>query len=119
LLVVHVVEVESKHVNMFSFLRPSCVLTGTPGYAYIFNAMSDESYILAGSLAVGLAEQGAAGGQHPHPRGGCLKGKQAETAPERPSPSANVPEDREVRILDHLNSLIHNLVHPSPGFTPL
>ncbi|KAK4105138.1 hypothetical protein N658DRAFT_556849 [Parathielavia hyrcaniae] len=38
---------------MFSFSRAGVVQTGTPGYAFVFDAMSGESYIFLRNLAVG------------------------------------------------------------------
>jgi serine/threonine protein kinase len=103
---------------MFSFPRPGCVQTGTPGYAYVFDAMSGESYIFLRDLAVG-SQSKVQLVANIFTKEVVVRKVSKQTPPlNGASTLTNTPEDREVYIIDHLNSILHNPVHSFPAFTP-
>jgi hypothetical protein len=104
---------------MFSFPRPGCVQTGEPGYAYVFDAKSGESYIFLRNLAVGL-QSNVQLVANISTKEIVVRKVSKHTTPldAVASTLTSVPEDHEVCILDHINSLIRNPSHAFPAFTP-
>jgi hypothetical protein len=112
----------ASNTNMFSFPRPDVVQTGTPGYAYLYDAASGKSYIHL--KTVGDGNQSAVKlvantdtGEHV-----IQKIDGVWLLPPNPlidpRDLGNKPANREIRILAYLNSLIHNPTTPIAPLTP-
>ncbi|KAL2262517.1 hypothetical protein VTK26DRAFT_1097 [Humicola hyalothermophila] len=101
---------------MFSLPRPGCVAAGQRGHVYIFDSTSGDSYIFLGNLASGsqstvqlvanmftkeVVVRKVSKAKLPQTVGAKERGLTS---------SNNRPENCEVRILEHLNALLHNPV---------
>lgn len=105
---------------MFSFPRPGLVQTGTPGYAFGFEAKSGNSYLFLEKLAAGAQSKVQL----------VVDISTREVVVRKvsrqhlPLPSiqnlTRIPEDREARVLRLLNSLLHNNppLHEGQVLTP-
>lgn len=106
----------------FSFPRQDVVQTGTPGYAFVFDTPSGETYIylkeigsgsqsrvnLVANTDTGELMAQKVNGEWPLPYNPLMD----------PSYLANLPEDRELRILEYLNTFIRSPASPMPPLTP-
>ncbi|KAL2020572.1 hypothetical protein VTK56DRAFT_8160 [Thermocarpiscus australiensis] len=95
---------------MFSFPRPGCIETGQEGYAYIFDARSGESYVFLRNLGEG-GQSTVQLVANIYTRERVARKVSKRTLP-LPLPqagqAAKLPEDREIRVLNHLNALVLN-----------
>ena len=90
---------------MFSFPRPGCVETGTPGHAYVFDSQSGESYIFLDNLAAG-AQSKVQLVANISTREVVVRKVSRHKPPRRSANSCEQEQDREVRIVSHLNALL-------------
>jgi hypothetical protein len=103
---------------MFEFVRDNRVRTGQSGHAYVFDSMSGQSYIFNRPLPSGAQNQvQLVTNIHTH-EVAVRKVSKQKPAVQDAHDLAQVPDDNEVRILDHLNALVRNPVYLLTGLTP-
>lgn len=103
---------------MFQFTRGNHVWTGQTGHAYVFDSMSGESYIFNRPLPSSSQNRvQLVTNIHTH-EVAVRKVKTEKLVVKDTHDLARVPEDNEIRILDHLNALVHNPVYLLTGLTP-
>jgi hypothetical protein len=103
---------------MFKFIRGNRVRTGQAGHAYVFDSMSGQSYIFNRPLPSGAQNQvQLVTNIHTH-EVAVRKVSKQKPAVQDAHNLAQIPEDNEVRILDHLNAIVHNPVYLLTGLTP-
>ncbi|KAH6850705.1 hypothetical protein B0I37DRAFT_404475 [Chaetomium sp. MPI-CAGE-AT-0009] len=103
---------------MFTFHEGNRVRTGQSGHAYVFDSMSGESYIFNRQMANGAQSQVQLVTNIETHEVVVQKVSKHRPTVKDGYDLANIPEDNEVRILDHLNALALNPVHVLAGVTP-
>lgn len=100
---------------MFSIPRPGCVATGKQGHAYVFDSSSGESYIFLGHLAGGAQSIVQLVANIYTNEVVVRKVSKRRPLLTNGRSITDLPEDREIRILDHLTSLAHNPINAVTG----
>ncbi|KAK3297436.1 uncharacterized protein B0H64DRAFT_431372 [Chaetomium fimeti] len=103
---------------MFTFLQGNVVRTGQSGHAYVFDAMSGETYIFNRPMIKGAQSQVQLVTNIRTHEVVVQKVSKRKPTIKDGYDLAKVPEDNEVRILDHLNALVLNPVYDLPSVTP-
>ncbi|AEO62929.1 uncharacterized protein THITE_2036996 [Thermothielavioides terrestris NRRL 8126] len=103
---------------MFTFPSAGCVETGKAGYAFIFDSKLGESYIYLEMLGVGSQSTVQLVANIFTHEVAVRKVSKRKLPLKDMYDLTKLREDREVRILDYLESVRLNPVHPQPALTP-
>jgi hypothetical protein len=98
----------------YHFPRSGCIQTGRRGYAFVFNAMSGESYILIRDLGAGAQSSVNLVANIFTGELVVQKVSKDKLRLAQANNLTNVPEDHEMHIHACLDALIHNPVHAMP-----